>query len=102
MDTEHYASLFMSQRIYNLALLDKFKCEMHKLLYKAVDSSNIAYIQHYLDAMLGHIPELVKEYMLDHKLQVDSQSLASLDDIIVRTIQRQCVQKKSTKALKHH
>ena len=92
----------MSQRIYNLALLDKFKCEMHKLLYKVVDSSNIAYIHHYLAAMLGHIPKLVKEYMLDHKLQVDSQPLTSFDDIIVRIIQKQCVQKKYAKALKHH
>jgi hypothetical protein len=92
----------MSQRIYNLSLLDKFKCEMHKLLYKEVESSNTTYIHHYLDAMLGHIPELVKEYMLDHNLQVDSQSLSSLDDIIVRTIQRQCVQNKSAKELKHY
>jgi hypothetical protein len=33
--------------------------------------------------MPGHIPELVKEYIIDHKLQMGIRSLASLHDIIV-------------------
>jgi hypothetical protein len=42
--TKQYASLFMSQRLCDLYMLESFKCEMQKLLYKNVDSSNIDYL----------------------------------------------------------
>jgi hypothetical protein len=91
MDTKHFSNMFMSYILYNLSLLDQFKCEMQKLIYKIVDSFNIAYLKHYLATTPGYLPNLVQEYMMDHKLHIESQSLDSLHDIIVRTIQSQCI-----------
>lgn len=34
LDTKHYSTLFMVQRLCDLGQLENFKCDMQKILYK--------------------------------------------------------------------
>jgi hypothetical protein len=45
IDTDHYADLFMNQKLCHLSQLPKFYCTMKDLLYKVPDPENVAYLR---------------------------------------------------------
>jgi hypothetical protein len=100
LDTSHSVALFMEQRLCDVNQLEKFKCEMQKLLYKAGEGDNTTYLQHYLAAIPGTILDLVQSYMKDQKFYVENHSLASLHEIIKKVILQQCIQRKPSRMIK--
>ena len=64
-DYEHLASLFMSTQLCNLAQSEEYFCYMQQLLSSSGKSGDLAYLKHYLRSFLGHVPNVVEQYMKD-------------------------------------
>jgi hypothetical protein len=87
IDTDHYADLYMNQRLCHLSQLPKFFCTMQDLLYKVPDPENVAYLRKYLSAMPGKIPDLVRDRLEDLEVDISELSLAGLHEQIVTALQ---------------
>ena len=52
-EQDHYASLFMTARLCNLAQVEEYFCYMQKLLIRAGKENDPAYLKHYLRRFPG-------------------------------------------------
>lgn len=73
---------------------------MQSLLYKTLDPDNTAYPRHYLAAMPGRLPDLVKENMELNKRNIEDLSLAELEDQIILALQKECLKGRVQKNIK--
>ena len=100
IDSEHYADMFMNQRLCHIYQLPEFLCTMQDLLYKALDPENVAYLRKYLSAMPGKIPDLVRERLETMEISLEELSLAGLHEHIVTSLQKECLRRQTNKSVK--
>jgi len=98
----HYADLFMNQRLCHLSQLPKYFCTMQSLLYKVTDPSNTAYLRKYLSSLPGKILDLVKSRFEDLDIDIETLSLAGLQEQIITALQQEWMKRKTAKSLKKH
>ena len=77
-ERDHYASLFMTARLCNLAQVEEYFCYMQKLLIRAGKANDPAYLKHYLCSFPGHIPDAVEKYIKDKNIPLQTLSLTQL------------------------
>ncbi len=70
---------------------------MQKLLYQASDPHNVAYLRYYIQSMPGKIPDLINQYIADHKVNLEGQSFAAIHQLIVTILQKECAESKAKK-----
>jgi len=94
IDSNHYADLFMNQRLCHISQLPEFLCTMQDLLCRSPNPDNVAYLQKYLSAMPGQIPDHVREHLEDLDIGIEQLSLAGLHEHVVTTLQKECLHRK--------
>jgi hypothetical protein len=97
LDEQLPADLFMKQKLCDISQLPEFFCTMQDLLYQTLDPDNTAYIRKYLVAMSGRIPDLVRETYPSEVAKMDELSLAGMQELIVKSLQKACLQRKIDK-----
>jgi hypothetical protein len=100
IDSDHYANMYMSQKLCHISQLPEFLCTMQDLLYRCPDPDNVAYLRKYLSAMPGKIPDLVRERLEQLDVDLDDLSLAGLHEHITTTLQKECIHRKTSKSVK--
>jgi hypothetical protein len=102
INSAHFADAFMSQKLCDISDLKEYYCMMQGLLYKVPDPRNIAYLRKYLSSMPNPVPELTRKRLEDEDIEIDTLSLAGLQEQIIIAIQEECIRKKMAKSLKKH
>jgi hypothetical protein len=92
--------LFMSQKLCDLSDLKDYYCMMQGLLYKVPDPRNTAYLRKYISSMPNPVPELTRKRLEDEDIEIETLSLAGLQEQIIIAIQEECIRKKMAKSLK--
>ena len=80
---DHHSQLFLSQRLCNIDYLQEHLCTMQKLLYQVNDPHNVAYLRYYIASMPGNIPDLINQYINEHKIKIENSSFADVQQLIV-------------------
>lgn len=99
-DNNHFAQMFMSQRLCSLDLISEYYYTMQNLYYKIPGHLNTAYLRHYIASMPGKILELVHQSLLAQDISIDTLSLATLHHHILTILKNECASYKIKKNVK--
>jgi hypothetical protein len=100
LDVDHLSSLFMTQRLGNMALHKDYFCYMQKLIIQSGSMNNPAYIKYYIRSFLGALPDAIKKYLIDKNINLEGMYDAMVDKHIKRVIQEHCLEKRVSKDFK--
>lgn len=100
IDSNHFADLFMNQKLCHISQLPEFICTIQDLLYKAPDPENVAYLRKYLSVVPRKVPNLVRDRLEELDIDIPQLSLAGLHEHIVMALQKECLRKKTNKSIK--
>jgi len=99
-DLEHLASIYMSQRLCDISMHEKYFCDIQRLLIESGHADDPSYLKYYLRSFPGAIPDSVEQFFKDKQLKLQGMSLAQLHAFIIQVWQEHCLEKRVSKDFK--